>query len=241
VNQRIQLEVCVASIEDAIRSESAGANRLELNMAMELGGLTPTLGLMGEVRRAVRIPVIAMVRPRAAGFRYTAIEHRQMMRDGELLLAAGADGIAVGALREDSSIHQTWMLEYRKLCSDRDLVFHRAFDLIPDYRSALSQLIDCGVDRVLTSGAAETALAGTKRIAELQRIGGEQIGILPASGISAKNAREIIRKTGCHEIHGSFGRSKRDPAGSISAVDYPATCEIKVAEVRSAIDHLMNS
>ena len=73
-----------------------GADRLELNSAMELGGLTPSHGLLTEVAQAVHLPVIVMIRPRGAGFQYTESELRVMQRDAELLLTLGASGIAFG-------------------------------------------------------------------------------------------------------------------------------------------------
>ena len=114
----ILLEVCVASVEDAVAAFSGGADRLELNLGMELGGLTPSIGLLEEVKCAVKIPVVAMVRPRAGGFRYQPAELRLMLRDAELLLAAGADGIVSGALRDDGTLEDDFWLSMRRLSND---------------------------------------------------------------------------------------------------------------------------
>jgi copper homeostasis protein len=56
--RRILLEVAVASLEDALAAEAGGADRLELNAALALGGLTPSLGMVREVKDAVRLPVL---------------------------------------------------------------------------------------------------------------------------------------------------------------------------------------
>jgi copper homeostasis protein len=68
MSRRILLEVCIASVDDALAAAAGGADRLELNSALSLGGLTPSAGLFAEVRRATQLPVIAMVRPRPGGF-----------------------------------------------------------------------------------------------------------------------------------------------------------------------------
>src|SRR5262245_11295003 len=101
---RVLLEVAIGSVEDALVAVANGADRLELNSALALGGLTPTPGLLAEVRAAVAVPIVAMVRPRPAGCAYSASEIRVMHRDIDALLAGGADGIAFGVLTETGAI-----------------------------------------------------------------------------------------------------------------------------------------
>src|SRR5271154_4213595 len=59
--RRIQLEVAIGSVDDALAAERGSADRLELNSALELGGLTPSLGSLIEVRQAVSLPVMVMI------------------------------------------------------------------------------------------------------------------------------------------------------------------------------------
>src|SRR5437868_2152877 len=91
---RILLEVRTASVDDALAAQGGGADRLELNSALMLGGLTPSLGTLVEVKRAVDLPVIAMIRPRPGGFCYGEADFRVLRRDVDLALEYGADGIA---------------------------------------------------------------------------------------------------------------------------------------------------
>ncbi len=86
------IEICCGSIDDAIEAEAGGADRVELCSALFLGGLTPSLGTILEAKSRLKIPVMAMIRPRAGGFCYSEAEMASMERDADLAVANGADG-----------------------------------------------------------------------------------------------------------------------------------------------------
>lgn len=64
------IEICCGSYEDALAAYRGGAKRIELNSALHLGGLTPSLGALLLTKEHTDLKVIAMVRPRGAGFHY---------------------------------------------------------------------------------------------------------------------------------------------------------------------------
>ena len=98
------LEICCGSYYDAMQAASGGAGRIELNCALHLGGLTPSLASLELVKEHCNVKVIAMVRPRGGGFCYSEEDFNVMLRECEHLVRHGADGIAFGCLREDESI-----------------------------------------------------------------------------------------------------------------------------------------
>lgn len=234
--RKVLLEVCIASVEDAVVACAGGADRLELNLGLELDGLTPTIGMLEEIKHAVSIPVFAMVRPRPGGFRYNQTEHRLMIRDAELLLAAGADGIVSGAILENGKLDEEFWLPLRKLSEGRPLVFHRAIDVVPNQLTLLQQLIDSGTARVLTSGGCTTAWEGRYQIAKMQELAANQIEIIAGSGVSPDNAVSIIRSTGCSQLHGSFSEPTSDSSDSLDSRDLQVTRKHLVASTRAAID-----
>ena len=73
------IEVCCGSYDDALASERGGAFRIELNSALYLGGLTPSLASLILTKKNTNLKVITMVRPRGAGFCYTDEEFETML------------------------------------------------------------------------------------------------------------------------------------------------------------------
>ena len=67
MKKHITVEVCCGSVDDCLLAEKLGADRIELNHALELGGLTPSLGTFLEAKRQVSLPICVMIRPRGAG------------------------------------------------------------------------------------------------------------------------------------------------------------------------------
>ncbi len=216
------VEVCVDSLEGALVAEQAGADRLELNAALELDGLTPSSGLTQAVLDRVSLPVISMVRPRSGDFCYRDHEWQTMLRSAAWLVDAGVAGLAFGAVTPSLTVDLDRCLEMRHLAAGRELVFHKAFDVLADWSTSTQQLIDAGVDRVMTSGRADGCLAGISAMQTLCRQTEGRLGILPAGGILASNVVELVRATGLKQVHGSFStgnpRNYTRLAGEIRAV-----------------------
>lgn len=208
--KRITLEICVTSPEDCVTAEQGGADRLELNCGLMLGGLTPSLGSLRESLASVRVPVIVMIRPRAGGFDYSAVEFKVMQRDLEAALAEGAAGVAFGVLHANGTIDCERARQLVELCVGRQAVFHRAFDVVPEPLTGLDQLCDLGVLRVMTSGQEASAYNGAARIAEFIRHAAGRIEVLPAGGINRFTVADVIDRTGCDQIHASLSGSRKD-------------------------------
>ncbi|MCI8269272.1 MAG: copper homeostasis protein CutC [Lachnospiraceae bacterium] len=224
-------EICCGGFYDARQAALGGAERIELNSALMLGGLTPTVSTLDLIKEQFPgLRVVAMVRPRGAGFCYGEEEFWAMERECQSLLEHGADGIAFGCLREDATLDEekNQRLVERIQKRGREAVFHRAFDCCKDPYLAMEQLIHMGVNRVLTSGLRPTALQGMALIGELQERFGSRIDILAGSGINANNVCELIEKTGIRQVHSSCKAWKLDPTtvrGDVSFCMAPGRSE----------------
>lgn len=224
INGQLLLEVCVGSVEDAIAAEQAGADRLELCSAVELGGLTPSVGLLEQTLAEVKLPVMAMIRPRPGGFFYSLPEFRTMMLDAERLLDVGAQGIVFGPLDQARRVHSSQVQELVGLAGERETVFHKAFDFVSCQREALDKLIELNVRRVLTGGGHSAAIDGVEQLEALVNQSGGSIEILPGGGITAENVAELISVSGCRQIHVGAAGSRFDE--SISHADAVALCDM---------------
>ena len=211
----ILLETIATSVDDCIAAEQGGADRIELNTAIMLGGLTPSLGLLVEARQCTHLPLMVMLRPRAGGFCYSRTEFATLQRDLELALAHGADGVVFGFLHEDGTVDVERTRLAVRQTGDRQTVFHRAFDVTPDPFQALDQLIDAGVTRVLTSGQEANAYNGAANIRRYIDYAAGRIQILPGGGINRFTMADVLQRTGATQIHASLSRTAYDRSTSV--------------------------
>lgn len=236
---RILLEVAVSTVDDARTAHAEGADRLELNAALELGGLTPSMGTLLAVKEATPLPVVVMVRPRAGGFVYSEAEFATMLRDVELAVRHGADGVATGVLNGDRTIDRIRTRALLERLDGRvEGVFHRAFDLTPDPLAALETLIELGVKRVLTSGQQSGALEGGQLIGRLIERAAGRIEVLPGSGVTAGNVAAVVAMTGADQVHGSFSEEASDYAGPVCPARYRVTSALRLRETRAVLARL---
>lgn len=207
---RYTLEVCCGSVDDVLEAQRGGADRVELNSCLMFGGLTPSIGALITAKRLSSLPVMTMVRPRQAGFCYTEAEYATALADAEALLAHGSDGLVFGFLDAEGNLDVKRTRALARLAGDRTKVFHRAIDVCADWKRLLGQLIDIGIDRVLTSGLAPDVFYGIDTICEMMDFAQGAIQIMPGAGISLKNVDRIVEATGCDQIHVARFRNVMD-------------------------------
>lgn len=245
------LEICCATLYDVQAAAKAGADRIELNSAFYLGGLTPSLGTLRLAKQVCNLPMIAMIRPRGGGFSYTEEEYATMRADAEILLQEGVEGIVFGFLTPDKRVNVVKTKALTDLAHryGKEAVFHKAFDCIEDQEQALKELIAIGVDRVLTSGGGKAAMDKADHLAYLIKTYGKEITLLLGGGIRAGNVETLIRATGAKEIHTACGRFLEDPTVMGNAVSYAyrqdaapekyeAVDPAQVAQIRSILDNM---
>lgn len=207
-------EVCCGSADDAILAAQAGADRIELNTALQFGGLTPSPGEFSLVRERVKIPVLCMLRTRPGGFCYTDAEFETILRDARYFLENGADGVVFGFLRQDGTVDTARCRELTELADGREAVFHRAFDVCRDPIRAIDALAELGVKRILTSGGRPSAEEGIGALRRFVEHAAGRIEILAGGGVRRHNFEKILRETGCRQVHFTCHRDEQDTSAA---------------------------
>lgn len=202
------LERCCTCVPDVREALAAGAARVELCECLEVGGLTPSRRFV-EQAVSVGLPVNVLVRPRGGSFVFSDEEVRGMLTGIRMCRELGAHGVVIGALRPDGDVDmdnmRLLMAEARGNGTERRLsvTFHRAFDCCRDPYPAFEDIVGLGCDRLLTSGHEDTAPEGAALIAELVSRAEGRIIVMPGSGVTPDNIRDLALKTGAREFHGT--------------------------------------
>ena len=195
------IEVCAESYEYAVKAEKAGADRIELCKDLHLDGLTPDYESSKRAIDTLDIPVFILIRPRGGDFIYSHEEFELMKRDILKFKKMGCKGIVSGVLNDDNTIDIKKTKELVELSRPLEFTFHRAFDKVNNPLNEIENLIELGIDRVLTSGQKEKAIDGLVLLKQLNSISKNRIKIMPGSGINKSN---IVNFVNFEEIHGSF-------------------------------------
>lgn len=200
------LEVIGYSIDSCIKAQAAGAARIELCSSPPEGGVSPSRGFLAEARKVLSIPLFCMVRPRGGDFLYSAAEFEAMKNDVCLCKDEGCDGVVTGLLTENGNVDIQRTKILAALAYPMEITFHRAFDRVRDPATGLEQIIDCGCQRILTSGLRPTATEGIQIISELVQQADDRIIIMPGSGVRASNVKQLAQTTGAFEFHTSAAK-----------------------------------
>ena len=233
----VLVEVCVDTTEGLADAIRGGAGRVELCAALDLGGLTPSVGMM---RRAVGsgVPVFAMIRPRAGNFVWSPDEMAVMETDIHAAREAGLQGVVLGASRPDGRLDADILRMLIGHAAGIGLTLHRCFDFVPDPAEALEQAIDLGFQRILTSGGAKTAAEGVEQIAALMAQARGRIIVMPGAGVNAWSV-PALRQLPLQEVHSSCALPVAE-SGQVTEFGFAAsagrrTDAGRVQELRAAL------
>lgn len=190
-----------------------------------------------------------MIRPRGGSFVFTTDEGRAMMADLRRIAAlaremseytrpqrvAGAHaplpaaveiGFVVGVLTEEHTIDRGLLRLLVDLADGAPVTFNKAIDSTRDLIEAYGDLGGLGVDYVLTSGGAKTALEGADVLHGMVQAAHDAVAsaapgdlaaamawprVIASGHVRPDNTAEIIARTGVREIHLRCSRDQSYP------------------------------
>ncbi len=196
------LELCVETRAGVAAAVTAQADRIELCSSLEEDGLTSDLDLLRHAREVFPGSISAMLRPRPGPFLVPIEDLLLVLDQARSLVAGGADALVFGPLLPGELEIDIAALELlAEALPGVPRVFHRAFDLLPDLPAALEQLVNLGVKRILTSGAATTAEAGVEVLADLVQQAAGRIEIIVAGKVRPHNIATLHAKIAAPAYH----------------------------------------
>ncbi len=195
-------EACCEGFTEGINAEALGANRIELCSNLAVGGLSPSFNEVKEALKFLNIPVFVMVRPREGNFIYTKKEKELMIQEIRNLKNIKVEGIVIGSLNNKGEIDTEFMKEVVKIAKPMNITFHKAIDEVKDYNKAIEQLIEIGIDRVLTSGKKDKAEDAIGFLKTINRLYGNDITFVAAGNITKDNLDSLNNKLDFKEYYG---------------------------------------
>lgn len=205
------LEVCIDSVAGLDACTDEAPDRVELCSALELGGLTPSSGLMKLAGRT-SLATFAMIRPRAGNFMFDANEVSVMCDDIAAAMNAGVSGVVLGVAEASSAVNTTPVLNLRaletlvKAAGPLTKTLHRVIDTLEEPLVGMEQAIELGFDHILTSGGEPKVASGLSLLTELQRQSAGRITIMAGAGLTPSLVQVIHQQTGVSAFHSSCSK-----------------------------------
>lgn len=203
IRSNLQVEICCNSVLSARNAKLGGAYRIELCQALGEGGTTPSAAAISYCVHELNLHTRVLIRPRGGNFCYDDEDFKIILDDIRYAYKLGAHAVVVGFLTKSGDIDMPKTIAAVEAANGMSVTFHRAFDECRNPHEALEQIIECGCQKLLTSGCKPTALEGAQMLRSLHQQADGRINIIAASGITPSNVVQLLRETGVHEIHAS--------------------------------------
>ena len=205
-------EVCVENFTNVPLMIERGADRIELNNDLSVGGTTPSFGVIKktvEYAHKHDVPVIVMIRPRGGNFVYSEDELEIMINDIQICSLLGVDGVTLGCLTREKHLDKRAMNRLLSVAhaGDLEVVMHMAFDELTnvEQKEAIDWLYQNRIKRILTHGGPLTQpISHTlDHLKEVVKQAKNKIEILPGGGITKANINKIVEQIKIKQVHGT--------------------------------------
>lgn len=199
-------ELCLENFTKIPQALQAGVERIELCDNLAVGGTTPSYGVIEEAAKYVaesKTTLAVMIRPRGGNFVYNSHELKIIETDTLKAVEAGAQNIVFGALTPGNEIDTDALETVSIAAQGLPITFHMAFDEVTDQEKAIDQLVEFGVDKILTHGRPLDQPLNTDKLKSLIDYAKGKINIIIGGGVNAENFENLAQLTGTNYVHGT--------------------------------------
>ena len=199
-------ELCLENFTKIPQALQAGVERIELCDNLAVGGTTPSYGVIEEAAKYVtesKTTLAVMIRPRGGNFVYNSHELKIIETDTHKAVEAGAQNIVFGALTPGNEIDTDALETVSIAAQGLPITFHMAFDEVTDQEKAIDQLVEFGVDKILTHGGPLDQPLNTDKLKSLIDYAKGKINIIIGGGVNAENFENLAQLTGTNYVHGT--------------------------------------
>lgn len=184
----MKLEVIATNLRDIIKINKTDADRIEFCRALKQDGLTPRRWKIKLATRISKIPINVMLRPTSKSFNYSDQEFKRMLKDAAFIERTKANGVVFGILTDKNKIDSKRIKEIIVQIPNKEKVFHKAFDQVPNFQQGLKQLAKLKLDAVLTA-AGKDINQNLAQLAELTAM--KQVRVIAGGGVNFDNITAI--------------------------------------------------
>lgn len=230
----MKLELCAANQQAVQIAHQLSFQRVELCQQLEIGGITPSIGLQEYSKNTIETHVL--IRPRGGDFFYNSAEKEVMLKDIQFSRSIGMHGFVVGALDEQNDLDETFLKDAIRYAGANPVTFHKAFDEVENWENSLEKLIELGFRRILTSGQALSASEGIEQLIKMKKLAKNRIEIMVGGGVNSGNIYDIKTKVEPDAIHFSgtmMVKSGKNPRYAIETLQPDL---IKILEILKAFE-----
>ena len=199
-------ELCLENFTKIPQALQAGVERIELCDNLAVGGTTPSYDVIEEAAKYVaesKTTLAVMIRPRGGNFVYNSHELKIIETDTLKAVEAGAQNIVFGALTPGNEIDTDALETVSIAAQGLPITFHMAFDEVTDQEKAIDQLVEFGVDKILTHGGPLDQPLNTDKLKSLIDYAKGKINIIIGGGVNAENFQNLAQLTGTNYVHGT--------------------------------------
>ncbi|HAF63156.1 MAG TPA: hypothetical protein DCK95_12655 [Anaerolineaceae bacterium] len=237
------LEIIVDTVQDAIEAEKGGATQLTILSHYPSTGVTPSYGMVAQIRKKVSLPLFVLIRPHTRSSIPCKEDIETCVSDIEVMKTLGIQDFIIEFIDQENNPNQTAIETIKKRCSPIQLHSHFAWEYSRNRTEIIEKLIKLGFASIRTSGRTNInswfdndASRSIENICSIRDLIGNRISLLLTGGITLSNVINLTTRTQIFDLQ--IGRGVRSPNNSHSPVNSAIVAEIRSKQIKAYKQHI---